>query len=125
MGGLPVIGPRWFDIYWSPMRSVSYRSALTAFIFTGLWFAAGAFVLWTPIPGVLGIGPEMFAVWLVLFLLTLGVSGILLTLAALSAALATPTGPSRRDVASRLEQNAPAWAQRRIRDQRPARRNES
>lgn len=63
------------------MRRVTYRSALTAFVFTGLWFVLGLLLLWSPIPGSLGIRAEMLATWLVLFLLILASAGAMLTLA--------------------------------------------
>lgn len=67
------------------IRSVDYRLAVNAFIFTGLWFVIGAVLLWSPIPGSLGIDNEMFAVWLVLFFLAMAASGSLLTIASLNA----------------------------------------
>jgi hypothetical protein len=110
------------------MRSVSYRSAINAFVFTALWFAIGAFALWTPIPGALGIDPELFAVWFVVFFLALGAGGILLTLAALNGALARPTGPQpQRQRAQRRAGGQPGgmWPAQPARDHGAPRRNES
>lgn len=66
------------------LRRISYRSAATAFVFTGLWFVIGLLLLLSPIPGALGIGRQMFAAWLVAFLLALGASGAALFLAAVN-----------------------------------------
>jgi hypothetical protein len=105
------------------MRSVSYRSALTGFVFAGLWLVAGAFALWTPVPRALGIYPELFGAWVVLFFLALGISGILLTVAALRGALSTPPGGSGR--AMRAAGQPPAWHRPSRPAPRSARRNES
>jgi hypothetical protein len=67
------------------IRRINYRFAVNAFIFTALWFLIGAVLLWSPIPGALGIDNELFAVWLVLFFLALAGSGSLLTIASLNA----------------------------------------
>ena len=63
------------------IRRVSYRSALTAFVFAGLWFVLGLLLLWSPIPGALGIRTQMLLAWLFLFLIILAGSGAMLTLA--------------------------------------------
>jgi hypothetical protein len=63
------------------MRRISYRSAVTAFVFAGLWFVLGLLLLWSPIPGALGIRGQMLVAWLFLFLLVLAGSGAMLTLA--------------------------------------------
>ena len=63
------------------IRRISYRSATTAFVFTGLWFLLGFLLLWSPIPSALGIRGHMFTAWLVLFLLILAGSGAMLTIA--------------------------------------------
>ena len=63
------------------MRRVTYRSAVTAFVFTGLWFVLGLLLLWSPIPGSLGIRAEMLVAWLMLFLLIMAIAGAMLTLA--------------------------------------------
>ncbi|HYM15246.1 MAG TPA: hypothetical protein VEZ14_06775 [Dehalococcoidia bacterium] len=80
------------------LRRISYRSAATVFVFTGLWFVFGLFVLWTPVPGALGIGGQLFAVWLVLFLLILAGSGLTLFFAALNGIFPPNVrAPSRAD----------------------------
>ena len=66
------------------LRRISYRTAATAFVFTGLWFVLGLFLLWTPIPHALGIRGELFAAWLVLFLLILAVAGLTLFVAGIN-----------------------------------------
>jgi hypothetical protein len=66
------------------LRRISYRTAATAFVFTGLWFVLGLFLLWTPIPHVLGIRGALFPAWLILFLLELGVAGLTLFVAAIN-----------------------------------------
>ena len=63
------------------IRRISYRSAATAFVFAGLWFVLGLLLLWSPIPGALGIRTQMLLAWLFLFLLILAGSGAMLTLA--------------------------------------------
>ena len=47
------------------IRRISYRSAATAFVFTGLWFVLG--LLWSPILPALGIRGQMLVAWLLLF----------------------------------------------------------
>ena len=95
------------------LRSISYPYAVNAFIFTALWFLIGAIVLWSPLPGALGIGGEMFGAWVVLFFLLLAVAGSLLTIAALNAAFPPHTGapPRGRALPSRTT-SAPWWAPR-------------
>ena len=92
------------------LRRITHRLAVNAFIFTGLWFIIGAIVLWSPLPGALGIGGQMFAAWLILFFLILAVSGSLLTAAALNAAFPPqpPLPPRGRTVPAR-DPRAPMW----------------
>jgi hypothetical protein len=66
------------------VRKIDYRLAINAFVFAGLWFVIGGIALWSPAPGALGIGGELFAAWLVLFFLSLAASGSLLTVASLN-----------------------------------------
>ncbi len=66
------------------LRRISYRTAATAFVFTGLWFVLGLFFLWTPVPHALGIRGELFAAWIVLFLLIMAVAGLTLFFAAIN-----------------------------------------
>lgn len=66
------------------LRRISYRSAVTAFVFTGLWLVLGLVLLWTPVPGALGIRGEMFVAWLVLFFAELALSGLALFVAAIN-----------------------------------------
>lgn len=96
------------------MRTVTYRQAVNAFLFTGLWFVFGAVVLWSPIPGALGIGGAMFSAWVWLFFAALGFAGILLTVAALNGIFPPDAGPSRqqqrvRNRATRRPDD-PMWA---------------
>ena len=80
----------------SSMRSVSYRTAAFAFIFTSLWFIIGLLLLWSPIPGALGIHGEMFVAWLLLFFVILAGSGITLILASINGAFPPNRPPPRR-----------------------------
>jgi hypothetical protein len=92
------------------LRRTTYRAAFTALAFAALWFFIGAFVLWTPLPRSLGIGAELFGVWLVLFFAVIGVSGGILTLAAVNAAF--PPQPPRvaRRTAPRRDGGSALWA---------------
>jgi hypothetical protein len=72
------------------LRSVSYRLAVQLFVFTGLWLAIGMVVLWSPVPGALGIEGGFFVLWLLLFFALLAISGGALTLAGLNGAF--PSG---------------------------------
>jgi hypothetical protein len=95
------------------LRRIDYRTALNAFVFTGLWFAIGAIVLWSPLPDALGIGGPMFAAWLILFFLSMMVAGSLLTVAALNAAFPLhPASPQRGHTAPERARTAasPMWA---------------
>lgn len=78
------------------MRRVSYRSAATAFVFTGLWFVLGVVFLLSPIAGSLGIRAEMFTAWLLLFFAALAVSGGMLLAASLHGLFGEPGGGRRR-----------------------------
>jgi hypothetical protein len=82
------------------IRRIDYRLATNAFIFTGLWFVIGAILLWSPAPGALGIGGELFAVWLVLFFVMLAASGSFLTAASLNAAFPTRPAPPTAGLAA-------------------------
>ena len=77
------------------MRRISYRSAVTAFVFTGLWFVLGLLLLWTPIPSALGIRGQMLVSWLLLFLVILAGSGAMLTLASFNGIFPPPERPVR------------------------------
>jgi hypothetical protein len=112
------------------IRSVTYRHAINAFLFTGLWFVLGAIVLWSPIPGALGIGRAMFGAWLLLFFAALAVSGFILTFSALNGAFPRRPAYVRRNTALPSPEQGPlalprrsgdpAWAPRG--EGRPARR---
>lgn len=75
---------------------ITYRTAAYLFLFLGLWFAIGGIVLLSPIPGALGIGSELFVVWLMLFFIIMAVAGGALVAASVNAARNTPRGPSPR-----------------------------
>ena len=93
------------------LRRINYRTAVNAFVFTALWFVIGAIVLWSPVPGALGIAGEMFAAWLVLFFVIMSAAGSLLTVAALNAAFPPQPAPPPRDRAMPLRPaGAPIWA---------------
>lgn len=103
------------------MRRVSYRSAATAFVFTGLWFVFGIVFLLTPIAGSLGIRGQMFVAWLLLFFLALILSGGMLLAASLHQLFGEgggrrPRGRTRESSPaeySRATRPGPARAQRR------------
>jgi len=63
------------------MRRISYKTALTSLFFVGAWFVLGFLFLMTPIPGALGIASELFQAWIVIFVVTLGLGGFMLTMA--------------------------------------------
>jgi len=65
-------------------RRIGYRAALTSFAFTALWLFFGLLLLSTPIPHALGIGGEMLIAWVLIFLAALGLSGLLLFIAAVN-----------------------------------------
>ena len=93
------------------LRRINYRHAINAFVFTALWFAIGAIVLWSPVPGALGIAGEMFAAWLVLFFVIMSAAGSLLTVAALNAAFPPqPAAPPRDRAMPARSTGAPIWA---------------
>jgi hypothetical protein len=77
-------------------RQITYRTAANLFLFLGLWFAIGGIALLSPIPGALGIGRDLFSVWLILFFIIMAVAGGALVAASVNAARSTPRGPSPR-----------------------------
>jgi hypothetical protein len=92
------------------VRAISYRTAATAFVFAALWFVFGAILLWSPLPGSMGIAGPMFAAWFILFFLGLAVAGSLLTVAALNAAFpGRPAGSHGRTTPARAPSSA-MWA---------------
>lgn len=100
------------------LRQITYRTAFNAFIFTGLWFAIGGIVLWSPIPEALGIASPMFAAWLLLLFAILALAGGALTMAAINTAFPPGGGnaPPARPEARRAppvpadRSKAPIWA---------------
>lgn len=78
------------------IRRISYRSAATAFVFTGLWFVLGLLLLWSPIPSALGIRGQMLVAWLLLFLMILAGSGAMLTLASINGIVPQSKRPQPR-----------------------------
>lgn len=66
------------------IRRIGYRAALTAFVFTGLWFVLGLLLVSSPLPGALGIAGGLFTAWLLLFLAMLAGSGATLLVAAIN-----------------------------------------
>lgn len=78
------------------LRRVDYRIAINLFVFTGLWFVIGAMLLWSPVPGALGIGSGLFVMWLLLFFGVLAVAGSALTIAAINVAFPGAEPPSPR-----------------------------
>ena len=97
------------------LRRITYRTAANAFIFTGLWFLIGAMLLWSPVPGALGIRGEMFGAWVLLFFVMLAGAGSALTLAAINGAFPTTGGAARARGPQRAQSPQPA----------PRRRNET
>lgn len=69
------------------LRQVSYRTAVMAFVFTGLWFALGLLLLLSPIPGALGIRGQMFVAWLMLLFVETALCGVALVVAAVNGIL--------------------------------------
>jgi hypothetical protein len=69
---------------------------VNVFVFTGLWLLIGAVVLWSPVPGALGISDGFFVAWLMLFFAILGAAGVTLTAAAVNGAFPpAPPAPPR------------------------------
>ena len=66
------------------LRRMTYRSAATAFVFTGLWFVFGLVLLWTPVPHALGIRGQLFTAWVILFFVILAGAGATLFVAAVN-----------------------------------------
>ncbi len=66
------------------IRRVSYRAAVTGLFFSACWLVLGFLFLMTPIPDALGIGSGLTQIWIVTFFVALGVSGSMLTLAAIN-----------------------------------------
>lgn len=66
------------------LRLITYRHALTALIFAALWFVLGLVLLFSGIPGNLGIGREMFTAWLLLWFAISAIAGGALTMAAIN-----------------------------------------
>ena len=103
------------------MRRLTYRHALTAFFFTGSWFVLGILLLLSPLPDALGIVAELFQAWLILFFLALGISGAMLTMAAVNGIFprvlrppAKPRRPARRTettAATAADPTTQAWSQ--------------
>lgn len=96
------------------MRRLSYRHALTALFFTACWLIFGFLFLMTPIPDALGVGGQLIGAWIALFFVFLGLSGALLTLAAVNG-IFPPKGRSVRRPAARPSQSTPdaatqAWS---------------
>lgn len=102
------------DTIFSMIRRITYRSALTAFVFTGLWFVLGLLLLWSPIPGSLGIRGQMLVAWLLLFLLIMAMAGAMLTLASFNGIfppaerVARPRTTPERQPASIADATAPS-----------------
>lgn len=86
------------------LRNVGYRTAINLFVFAGLWLFIGALVVWSPLPGALGILGGFFAAWVLLFFGVLAFAGAALTVAALNAAFprsaVRPPGGGRRAAAA-------------------------
>jgi hypothetical protein len=91
------------------VRAITYRLAGTAFVFAALWFVIGAIVLWSPLPGSMGIAGPMFAAWFVLFFLALAIAGSLLTIAALNAAFPS-RGTATRARSTQTRPSSTTWA---------------
>ena len=72
----------WYDL--RMIRRVSYRAAVTGLVFSACWLVFGFLFLMTPIPDALGIGSGLTQIWIVTFFVALGVSGSMLTFAAIN-----------------------------------------
>lgn len=85
---------------------------MNVFVFTGLWLVIGAVVLWSPVPGALGIGDGFFVAWLMLFFAILAAAGVTLTAAAVNGAFppAPPAPPRAATPARRPAARRNLWA---------------
>jgi len=79
------------------MRGIGYRAAATAFVFTGLWFIFGVLLFISGLPSALGIGRPMFVLWLLLFFVILGISGMTLIIASFNGLFSVTSALSRRE----------------------------
>jgi hypothetical protein len=66
------------------LRHITYRQAAIALVFTSLWFVLGFLLLWSPVPGALGIHFMLLEAWLLLFFALLGLSGAILAAASVN-----------------------------------------
>jgi hypothetical protein len=95
------------------LRQVTYRTAVNLIIFTTLWFVVGAIVMWSPVPGALGISEGFFIAWLFLFFMVLAATGASLTVAAWNEVFPPHQGRgARRRAAAAQQAAAQATAQK-------------
>ncbi|MBI5288807.1 MAG: hypothetical protein HY873_07530 [Chloroflexi bacterium] len=97
------------------MRRLSYRHAVTAFVFTACWLVLGFLFLISPIPDLLGITGDLVQAWILLSLLALGLSGAMLTTAAVNGIFPPVVRPPGQRPPGRPAQGAPdatgqAWS---------------
>ena len=92
------------------LRQVTYRTAVNMIIFTTLWFIIGALVMWSPVPGALGISGGFFVAWLFLFFTVLAATGASLSLAAWNGIFPPSQNRSARRRAALVAQPPPQWS---------------
>ena len=88
------------------LRRIGYRQAAVAFVFTSLWFVLGFLLIWSPVPGALGIHATLLALWILFFFGLLALSGAVLIAASINATF--PPASRRRARAGAQPQPAPA-----------------
>jgi hypothetical protein len=91
------------------LRQVTYRTAVNLILFTALWFIIGAIVMWSPVPGALGISEGFFIAWLFLFFFVLAATGASLTVAAWNGVFPLSENRGARRRAMLAAQQPPAW----------------
>lgn len=109
------------------MRRLSYKHALTALFFSGVWFVAGFLFMLSPIPNALGIGGELFQAWLVIFLIAMAIGGSMLTMAAFNGLFPPVVKPPQRrpaPVTTSTTRSTTTW-QRTTTSSSPASRRDS
>ena len=96
------------------MRRLSYRNAMYAFVFVGLWTVLGFLFLMTPIPGALGIGGQLISAWILIDILAFGVSGAMLAVAAFNGIFPpVESAPARKPAPARtghVDATSQAWS---------------
>ncbi|HLB23233.1 MAG TPA: hypothetical protein VJP07_04000 [Dehalococcoidia bacterium] len=89
------------------MRRLNYRHAITAFVFTACWLVLGFLFLISPIPDLLGITGELIQAWIVLSFVATGLSGAMLTMAAVNGIFPPVLRPPAQRPPGRSARGAP------------------